>query len=147
MLQGQPSKVAVILGALGLFPFLSLGAIAVAGPTIYIDNARVALLAYGAVILSFLGGTHWGYCIAGADGKSSSNTIRLLSSVTPSILAWLTLLLPTQVAMYGLSCALAGMLIFDIWAAHRGWAPTWYPTLRWPLSFGAVISTLVAVAF
>ena len=55
MLQGQPPKVAVILGALGLFPFLSLGAIAVAGPTIYIDDARVALLAYGAVILSFLG--------------------------------------------------------------------------------------------
>ena len=144
--QGQPPKPAVLLGAFGLFPFLALGAVAVFGPVEALENARVALAAYGAVILSFLGGAHWGFCIAGAKIGSAATTCRLMASVMPSIVAWLALLGPTEIGLYALAFALTTMLAFDIWAARHGWAPAWYPALRWPLSIGAVIALLVAVA-
>ena len=146
MWQGQPPKPAVLLGAFGLFPFLALGAISVFGPVHAIENALGALAAYGAIILSFLGGAHWGFCIAGSKSCSPETTFRLMASVTPSIVAWLSLLGPTEISLYVLSCAFVAMLIFDIWSARHGWAPAWYPVLRWPLSIGAVISSLAAVA-
>lgn len=146
MWTGRPPKTAVFLDAFGLFPFVSLGLIAVAGPPGVVEDARAALAAYGAIILSFLGGAHWGYCIARAQRGAPSNGIRLFASVTPAIVAWVALLAPMALALYALSAALAAMLAFDVWAARHGWAPIWYPTLRWPLSAGAVTASLVAIA-
>ena len=54
------------LGVLGAMPFVFL---AVAGPFLEAsvqERAHFALVAYGAIILSFLGGIHWGLAIAGA---------------------------------------------------------------------------------
>ena len=42
------------LGALGVIPFLGLAIAAVLGSGAWVNDALVALLAYGAVILSFL---------------------------------------------------------------------------------------------
>ncbi len=143
---GRPPKAAVLLGSFGLFPFLSLAVIAVVGPPAYGEDARDALAAYGAVILSFLGGAHWGYCIAGARRGSQSSVIRLIVSVVPAVIGWAALLAPTTLSLYGLAGALTAMLLVDIWSARSGWAPVWYPMLRWPLSAGAVSASLVAVA-
>ena len=49
------------LGYLGLIPFVSLAAAAVFAPTSLRGLASDALLAYGATILSFLGGIYWGW--------------------------------------------------------------------------------------
>lgn len=146
MWRGRPPKPATILGAMGLFPFLTLGAIAAFGPSAVSLDASVALVAYGASILSFLGGAHWGYCIAGAARSSRSNSLRLAAGVTPSLVAWLALLLPATSGLITLAVALSAMLAFDVWSARRGWAPTWYPALRWPLSIGAVSASLLAAA-
>ena len=101
-----------VLGYGGALPFLC-GAIfanqqvAVLGvaPTYF-------LLSYGAVILSFLGGLHWGRVITSPNVNGSSDSTWLIWSVCPSLLGWVTLLLPVKVGTVVLSlCFLAALRI------------------------------------
>lgn len=101
-----------------------------------------AFMAYGAVILSFLGGIHWGLAIA-SDLGDGSLPRRLVVSVVPSIVAWAGLLLPLRVGLLVLAVGFAAMLYVDTRATRVGEAPPWYPRLRGPLS--AVV--LAAFAF
>lgn len=79
---------AVRLGWAGVLPFLGL-ALAAWWPASR-DLAVQAFLAYGALILSFLGGARWGRAMAGGAG-----TGQFAASVIPSLWAWLAwLLLP-----------------------------------------------------
>ena len=131
------------LGGAGLLPFLSL---AVASLVLAGEAARLAakaLLAYGAVILSFLGGIRWGLAIARpADARLAP---RLGLSVIPSLLGWASLLLPQATGLALLAAGLAAQLWLDVHDSRAGEAPAWYPTLRIPLSLGA-IAAMVAGA-
>ena len=53
-----------------------------------------ALLAYGAVILSFVGALHWGFAMALGGLSDRERTHRFVWSVVPSLLAWPAVLLP-----------------------------------------------------
>lgn len=84
---------AAVLGYLGCLPFAAMAVALwrVADP-VHQRELAWALAAYGAVILSFLGGVRWGREIARhgpAAGRSP-----LVLSVVPSLLAWIALLLP-----------------------------------------------------
>ena len=99
----RPTRWALALGCGGLLPFVGLAAaVWWLGST---DRSRClfALLAYGATILSFLGGIHWGFAMRGA----SDSSIRLLLwGVAPSLLAWLALLLAPEVGLCWLAAGL-----------------------------------------
>jgi hypothetical protein len=128
------------LGGAGLIPFAAL---AVAGP--FIDAAsrpRVAfaLAAYGASILSFLGGIRWGLAIR--DASETALVRPLAVSVIPSLVAWIALLLPPASSLALLAAGVAGQLFADVAASRRGETPAWYPALRWPLSCGAALALL-----
>jgi hypothetical protein len=130
------------LGGLGFLPFLSLSL----ALTILDGDQRAlaarALLAYGGVILSFLGGVQWGLAIA-APGQALLWQ-RLSLSVVPSLLAWLALLLPTKIGFCLLVLSLALVLWADLRAVGQGAAPAWYGRLRLPLSAAVMISLAVA---
>ncbi|MBO6783022.1 MAG: DUF3429 domain-containing protein [Alphaproteobacteria bacterium] len=140
-------KVAGLLGILGLIPFAVpvLGAL-VAAPAWHDVLAR-ALLAYGAVILSFLGGVQWGLAAAGgtpgADRPGTAD--RYVVSVIPSLIGWSALLMPFPIGVWTLIAAFGWILIVDLRATAHGFAPDWYPRLRIPLS-GAVMLLLAAGA-
>ena len=51
----------------------------------------VAFVTYSAVILSFLGGIHWGVALSRPEWSSP---VRLCLCMLPSLLGWLALLLP-----------------------------------------------------
>jgi len=133
------------LGALGLIPFAALAALL---PFVNGDlkpDLAYSLLAYGAVILSFLGGVHWGLAIGGTEpAGAASLKVRLILSVIPSLVAWAALLVPERSGLFVLSAAIALMLIVDIRASRAGEAPKWYPRLRIPLSCAVTASLLVA---
>jgi hypothetical protein len=97
-------------------------------------------LAYGASILSFLGGIQWGLAVARPDGAGLA--VRLALSVVPSLAAWLALLLPVRPGLLVLAVSLAAVLAADLRAAQHGLAPPWYPKLRLPLSGGAMVALL-----
>lgn len=86
-----PSAAARVLGVAGLLPFIA-GAAAVwlLGPQDRLP--AVALLAYAALIASFLGGIHWGLAMR----DSSADAAQLLWGVSPSLLGWLALVLPPR---------------------------------------------------
>ena len=131
------------LGGLGALPFIAL-----AGAAPFLDSApRLfvvrALVAYGAVILSFLGGVHWGLAIASqGDAAHQALRTRLIVSVIPSLAAWVALLFPERIGLLILAAAIAAMLWVDIRATRAGHAPQWYPKLRIPLTCVVVAALL-----
>jgi hypothetical protein len=132
------------LGGLGALPFIALaGAMPflASGPR---SLAADALVAYGATILSFLGGIHWGLAIAPEGGSGRTRlTARLILSVVPSLAAWAALLVADTIGLFVLALAVAAMLWVDIRAARSGTAPPWYPTLRIPLTCIVVAALLL----
>ncbi len=134
-------EAAIWLGVFGLLPFggSALSAAFLGEP--YSGWAIAALMAYGAVILSFLGGIHWGVAIASDPGNGALPG-RLMVSVAPSLVAWAGLLLPLRVGLLVLAAGFAAILYVDIRATRAGEMPSWYPRLRRPLS-SAVIAALL----
>ena len=137
-----PPPEALRLGYAGLLPFLA-GAVAVA---ISDDTVRGhlgwALLAYGATIVSFLGGIHWGAAMQrGVDTPQA-----LAWGVMPQLVGWLSLLLPLRMGLL-----VTGSLLLLCYAVDRkryaqlglaGWLP-----LRRRLSVGAALCCLMAAYF
>ncbi len=139
-----PPRTAVLLGAGGAVPFIAL---AIAS---WIATEKAALiaaewvLAYAAVILSFIGGAHWGFASLRSGTHSASGPSLLLAlSVLPSLIGWAALLLPALWSAGTLTLAFIAILPVDRWAQARSLAPDWWMRLRLPLS--VTVATALAI--
>jgi hypothetical protein len=145
---GAVPATAAWLGAAGALPFIG-GAIAVWFGSAWTAElaARIAV-AYGAVILSFLGGTFWGFAARPDEREGArppaTRTLFVLS-VIPSLIAWTAILLAPPVALIILAVAFAATLALDRWSWANGLAPSWWMWLRVPLS-AVVLLCLIAIA-
>ena len=135
---------ALWLGGFGALPFVALAAAHILSTGEAASLTGFALAAYGAVILSFLGGIHWGLAVA-PGGIGGSLTMPLTLSVVPSLVGWGALLAPDPANLLILAATFLTVLVLDQWAANNGQAPPWYPRLRIPLT-AVVVSTLLAGA-
>lgn len=136
-------KPAAYLGALGalLFAVLSGAALfSVAETAAWLEHV---LLIYGAVVLSFLGGIHWGLAIATDDVSWP----RLMVGVVPSLVGWLSVFLPTPWSFWVIGFGFGGMLIADHTATGREYTPLWFPRLRYPLTFAVFVCLLALIFF
>jgi hypothetical protein len=141
---------AIVLGAAGLLPFLacSLGALSLSsdGST----RSLLALVAYGATILAFLGGVHWGFALDGSGTPSERvQRARFGLGVVPSLIGWAALLitfigLPTT-GLLVLTAGFVATTVVEAQAARRGLMPQRYMWLRWALSI-VVVVCLVSVS-
>ena len=132
------------LGGLGALPFVALSVAAHGLSDPMRAFAAHALAAYGATILSFLGGVHWGLAIGShRDDKELKLAGWLVLSVIPSLLGWSALLLPIRIGLFGLAASFLVMLPVDLRATRIGRAPAWYPKLRIPLTCVVVISLIL----
>jgi len=126
---------ALLLGFAGLIPFFGTAAVSIV-PDMPLQHFSLrALLAYGAVILTFLGGIRWGLAMVSSGPANLFGP--LFVSVVPALLAWFALLLPSSLGLILLALGFAGVLVADL---RLSTAPTWYPILRLPLSAGAIIA-------
>lgn len=130
---------AFCLGLLGALPFVGLAALALIGGGIGIW-AGLALLAYGAVILSFMGGVHWGWAMAAGEPSLE----RLGLSVVPSLVGWGGFLVGGSAGLIVVALGFIGLLWLDLQAVAAGRAAAWYPQLRWPLTVIVVASLALA---
>jgi hypothetical protein len=138
------------LGALGAIPFVVLSLVAAVVDSPLQAQSRFALVAYGAVILSFLGGIHWGFALADSDSRclDRASQRRLVLGVVLALLGWAALFLPTLAALLSLAAAFVLRLLSDVHASRSAKAPRWYPKLRWPLTLVVVASlSLGALGF
>jgi hypothetical protein len=137
--RADPSALALALGAAGLVPFAGLALMLWLLPADPAAWVALALVAYGALIASFLGGIHWG--VAMAHGQAGA--AHLAWGVTPSLLAWPALLMPAYAALPWL-----GLLLIVCYAVDRRLYAAaglghWL-TLRWRLSMVAALCCFVA---
>jgi hypothetical protein len=133
------------LGAFGLLPFVAGAALVVGSDVTWVMHA---LRYYAAVILSFMGGVHWGLAIAdfGAGAGSGSNWTRLGASIVPALVAWLGLLVMPVPGLLVTAAAFAILLLGDLLAVRKGMAPRWYARLRLPLTSVVVVCLIAATA-
>jgi hypothetical protein len=132
--------VALALGLGGLVPFVACGtALALDIRLPPIDDPARALLAYAAVILSFLGGARWGFALRMNDSGLQARALTL--SVLPSIAAWLTLLAPVLMGLAVMPLMFLLMGLADRRLPDIG-APAWYARLRVLLT-AIVVATLL----
>lgn len=142
----DPSRrLAVLLGAAGLLPFVVL-AIWLGGiPVDHVWRGTTILLlsGYAAVALSFLGGMRWGLAVTG-HGADTRRDIAI--SVVPPLLGWLALVLPPHLAFVLLAVAFAAQGAWDALAGQTGILPLWFVRLRMQLTIVVVIAMVIAFA-
>lgn len=142
----RPHPLAFVLGFAGLVPFVACGLAALALPDERAERMMVALIGYGAVILSFLGGVHWGFALA--DPEARLVRARLALGVLPSLVGWLAvllpMLLPSDLGLLTLVLGFVATVAAEAQAHRRGLTPGGYMGLRWLLS-GLVILVLGVV--
>ena len=104
------------------------------------------LLAYGAVILSFVGALHWGFAMThpATTGQGASGVY--IWSIVPSLVGWVAMLVP---APFGATLLIAGFLTHyrqDVRLARLLQLPPWYFSLRLQLT-GVACLCLASVYF
>ena len=136
----ETRRLAAWLGYAGLVPFVSLAALALLSGAEIQLLARDALIAYGAVIVSFLGAWHWYACI---DGDVRHAVVaRMTFAVSPALLGWAAMMAPQS---WGMALVLTGLLMTCIADGRWQGAHEWYQTLRRRLTLVASASMTAAV--
>ena len=130
------------LGYAGLVPFVLLTGLMWLVDTELLPFVSIALGAYAATIVSFLGGVHWGIGFMKGESASSFNFVW---GVTPSLLAWLALVLPAYAAL-----PLLGLVLVACYMVDRKTYPTagirqWLP-MRLRLTVVAMLSCVLSAA-
>ena len=139
--QQGPAHLATAVGVAGLIPFAAGAALALLSDDV--AAARAALLAYGAVILSFLGAVHWGLALASGQAETGQAMLRLATSVLPSLLGWAALLLPQAPGFALATAAFALLLAAETLGPLRAGLPGWYLRLRIGLTLGAIVALAI----
>jgi hypothetical protein len=130
------------LGYAGLIPFV-LGALLMFLVEVdVLPLVAIALTSYGAVIAAFLGGIHWGLALR---ENTPLRTFHLIWGVSPSLVAWVAVIMPAYAGLPLLALLLLACYLVDrkTWpvAGLREWM-----TLRFRLTLVSVLSCLLGAA-
>ena len=128
-----------LLGYAGALPFVALGF--ANGLDISFGSADTSFLlyAYGIVILSFLGGIHWGRIATDKDAGAPS--ARWLGfAVCPSLIGWFSLFFDLPFAIIMLIGGFIAFAIIDLRLVAAGIFASWMYELRLVLSLIACAS-------
>jgi putative flippase GtrA len=136
-----PTPAALRLGHAGLLPFV-LGAVLtwLVRPDAH-PYVTAALSAYAAVIVSFLGGIHWGFAMR----QSGPATSLSLWGVVPSLVAWVAVMMPAYAGL-----VVHGVMLVVCYGVDRRVYPAqgaaaWL-TLRFRLTAVASLSCFIGAA-
>jgi hypothetical protein len=130
------------LGYAGLAPFVLLAALMWLVDSELLPFVAIALGAYAAVIVSFLGGVHWGIGFMKGD---AAPRFHFIWGVIPSLVAWLALMMPAYAAL-----PLLGLVLVACYGVDRRTYPvaelaSWLP-MRLRLTVVATLSCLLGAA-
>jgi hypothetical protein len=104
-----------------------------------------ALVAYGAVILSFVGALHWGFAMTLPNLREPRRRIAFIWSVVPALLAWVGLLLAPALGAALMIVAFLAQYAQDRNLSKHGTLPGWYLPLRLRLTGIACVCLAIAV--
>jgi glutaredoxin-related protein len=130
-----------IIGYCGLIPFLGLSIwYAMTEDVQQADFILSALVAYGAIILGFVGAIHWGRSLH-EPHMVRSNLLQIIT-VIPTLIGWIALVLP---ATTGLSVLIAAFIVIYLFDRLQYRELYWMQQLRFNLSLGVVFSLLLSL--
>lgn len=153
--RGHVGRTARLLGYAGLLPQIGAVGLILIGRRDPTDLAWIPLLmgyglamAYGGLILSFLGGIWWGHAMRQGEGQASLAIL----AVIPSLVALATVALgvgnlpavPSGWPAVALGSAIMLTLLVDRRLVSTGEAPANWMSLRVPLSLGLGALTIAA---
>ncbi len=140
------SAVASRLGYAGTLPLLLIAAAMWVVPG-WQSWLHPALLAYAALVLSFVGAVHWGLALVDAPPLPQGFAERMFAwSVVPCLVAWVALLAPRPWATLLLVAGMLVQRLQDQRLARVRTLPRWYLRLRTHLSVVFVVCLLAALA-
>lgn len=129
------------LGHAGLVPFVGgAGLVWLVQGEAHV-YAAMALAAYAALIVSFLGGIHWGLAMRQSEPPPAT----LAWGVVPSLVAWPAVIMPAYAGLVLLGLMLVVCYLVDRRSYPRLGAAAWL-TLRFRLSAVASLSCFVGAA-
>lgn len=131
-----------LLGIAGLIPFVGLATVVLLSVPGWQAVAFQAFLYYSAVILSFLGGVHWGVAMSLDHEGSHHFSSRMVVAMAPSLLAWPALMLSPRFALLALMTGFLLIRLYEAQADSVERLPPWYTSLRTLLTVVVVISHL-----
>ncbi|HRK38692.1 MAG TPA: DUF3429 domain-containing protein [Burkholderiaceae bacterium] len=138
------------LGHAGLVPFAGLCLLMWVVNDQALPYVALALVAYAALIASFLGGIHWGVVWLRHAGVSELDELpartarqHLVWGVAPTILAWPGVLMPAYAALPWLGLLLVACYLVDRKLFTAAGLDPWL-TLRFRLSAVAALSCFLA---
>lgn len=140
-LQRTPRAV-LIYGVMGLSGFLGPPLVGFLMPD-YRDLALRLLIAYAALILSFLGGARWGLAVARPEPSPLTVSLAML----PTLFALGLMMLPATLQSWQIGGLILGLTLHWIWDIRAKGLPDWYPGLRTLLSGGAVAGLIAGALF
>lgn len=143
-LDQSPPELVGLLGYGGLIPFLALAAGHLALPEWNVPWAAW-LMAYGAVILSFVGALHWAFAMTVKELSLKARSQRFAWSVVPALIGFAAIVLS---APLGLTLLVAGFALAywqDALLANKVPIAPWYPRLRARLTLVASLCLLAGL--
>lgn len=127
--QSISSLAAQFWGWAGTVPFLGLTIAGCFTEELYGFDVTNALITYGAIILSFLGGIQWGLTMATANGQPNIAS-RYANSIVPALLSAFAFALPANSALVLLAAGFLTLLLYEIRFVERHRVPIWHLRLR-----------------
>jgi hypothetical protein len=135
-------NIARLLGYSGLIPFISFSI--ASWFTLPFDIDAIAILiAYAAIILSFMGAIHWGIAMSLAGENRSKYFV---ASILPALVAWCSLLLAQSYALIILLTGFTLLIAFDVSSEKAQRFPHWYLPMRIRLTTIVLICLFSALA-
>ena len=136
-----PDRLAVRLGHAGLAPFVLGALLAMLVRVDVLPFVLGALSVYAGVIVSFLGGIHWGVLMVARDAAPR----RLVWAVLPSLFGWVSVVMPPHAglviqALLLIVCYLVDRRVYPVYGLSK------WLTLRFRLTLVASMSCFMAAA-
>jgi hypothetical protein len=141
----QTRKQVKLLAYAGLTPFVGLAVLLwLVDPDLH-PFVALAMAGYGASIVSFLGGIHWGIGFRNVSRMHNAPLFNFGWGVVPSLLAWIAITMPAYAGL-----PLLAAILFLCYAVDRKTYPEagigeWLP-MRWHLTVVAALCCLLSAA-
>ncbi|HFB2048299.1 MAG: DUF3429 domain-containing protein [Hyphomicrobiaceae bacterium] len=126
---------ALVWGWAGVIPFVVMTFVLVLADEIWKPKIELVLPLYSAVILTFMGGVHWGIAMV----KIHTSLWLYSTGIIPSIFAIISILLPSYYAVLVLISGFIILLATDIYLVSFEALPSWYGNLRIYLTLAVLI--------
>jgi hypothetical protein len=137
----EPSPLALRLAYAGLLPFVVLAALVwIVRPDAH-AYVTLALSGYAAVIVSFLGGVHWGF----AFRQVQPDPMLFVWGILPSLVAWVAVVMPPYAGLVVHGVMLVACYLRDRTVYPREGAAGWL-TLRFRLTAVASLACFLGAA-